>query len=171
MKHFILEKTGKVYKKGCVMLYVALDLSDLHDQINKDDLAGDGIEDESHITVLYGLDKDVTVEEVEKALDGITLGTVSAYRVSVFENDKEDVVKFDIDCSGLRKANEKLRTLHYTNDFDEYDPHLTIAYVKPGKGKKYVRMFKDEAVEVKPLFLVYSPGGDGDKIIISIEKD
>ncbi len=171
MQHFLIEKTGKVYKKGCVMLYVALDLSSFHQLIDEDDLTGDGIEDEAHITVLYGLDSDVSIDKVKKALEGIDFGTVSAYKVSAFENDKEDVVKFDIDCSGLRMANRWLRALPHSNKFKNYEPHLTIAYVKPGKGKKYVEKFKEEALEVKPLFLVYSPGGDKDKVIISIGKD
>jgi 2'-5' RNA ligase len=34
--------------------------------------------------------------------------------------------------------NEKLSILPHTTDFPDYNPHITIAYVKKGKGKKYV---------------------------------
>ncbi len=170
MRSFILEKAGKVYDSGCAMLYVNLSLEELHDQIKDSDLAGDGIEDEPHITLLYGLDKDIETEDVKDALSKIKFGDVKLKKVSMFENEKFDVVKFDVEGEGLQEAFRSLSKLPNTNKYPDYKPHVTIAYVESGKGQKYVDKFKDEKMEVKPMFAVYSPGNDKDKVVISINK-
>ncbi len=170
MKSFILEKVGKVYDSGCAMLYVNLSLDELHEKIDKDDLTDDGIEDEPHITLLYGLDSKVEIEDVKDALEKIEFGEVNLKKVSMFENEKFDVVKFDVEGEGLQEAFRSLVKLPNTNKYPDYKPHVTIALVKSGSGKKYVDKFKNEKLKAKPMFVVYSPGNDKDKVVISIKK-
>ncbi len=52
--------------------------------------------------------------------------------------------------------------LPHTTDYPDYHPHTTIAYVKPGEGKKYVGKI-DKPIMVKPNKIVYSKA-DGSKI-------
>jgi len=169
MTHFILEKVGKVYKKGCVMLYVNVDLDEVHSKIKKADLVDDGIEDEPHVTLLYGLKKSVSIEDVKRKLKGIKFGRCVITNASLFENEDKDVLKFDVECSGLKKAYENLVKLPNDSKFSEYKPHMTIAYVEPGKGKEYVRKLERFEFDAKPTFVVYSAGGDSDKVIINID--
>lgn len=169
MGYFILEKVGKVYKTGCAMLYVNLDLSHLHEMIDKEDLTDDEIEDEPHITLLYGF-KSVSNDKIKQAVENIDFGEVKSNKVSLFENEKYDVVKFDVEGKGLQEAFKSLSKLPNNNKYPDYKPHITVAYVKPGKGEKYVKMFKGEKFTSKPMFVIYSPGGEKDKIVISIKK-
>ncbi len=169
MGYFILEKVGKVYKTGCAMLYVNLSLEDLTDKIDKNDLTDDGIEDEPHITLLYGF-KSVSNDKIKDAIESVKFGEVKLEKVSLFENEKYDVVKFDVSGDGLQEAFKKLNKLPNDNKYPDYHPHITLAYVKVGQGKKYVEMFSKEKLTAKPMFAVYSPGGEKDKIIISIKK-
>ena len=34
------------------------------------------------------------------------------------------------------------KTFEYSNDHNKYIPHLTVAYLKPGAGKKYIKNVK-----------------------------
>lgn len=95
-----------------------------------------GREDEPHVTVLYGFyetnaRKVKLVLEHEKPFD-VTLG-----KVSIFQNDLFDVIKIDVFCPRLHKLNELLKDhFEHKNVFPVYCPHVTIAYVKKGRGKK-----------------------------------
>jgi hypothetical protein len=43
-----------------------------------------------------------------------------------------------------------LKKFPFTSDYPDYHPHITLAFVKPGKGKKYELKF-EEPLEVKDL--------------------
>lgn len=111
----------------------------LTDTIDRNDLAEKGVEDKPHITVKYGLHtNDVgPVEKIIKAFSGpvnVRLGDLS-----LFKSEKYDVLKIDVDGGdGLRKLNSKLCALPHSDEHPEYHPHLTIAYLKPGTGEKYL---------------------------------
>jgi hypothetical protein len=42
-----------------------------------------------------------------------------------------------VESEDLKRLNAKNRKLPNGNEFPEYRPHLTVAYVKKGEGKKY----------------------------------
>ena len=170
MKSFILEKVGKVYSSGCCMLYLNISLDDILDEIKKEDLAEDEIEDESHITLLYGLDENTETKDIKDIISKIKFGEISLNKVSIFENEQADVLKFDVSGEGLNKAFDELSKLPNENKYKDYKPHTTLAYLKSGKGKEYVEKFKNLKMKANPMFVVYSPGNNKDKIIIGIEK-
>lgn len=100
-----------------------------------------GREDEPHITVKYGL-KTNDPGDVQSILKDHPQVSAKMGGVSIFENEKYDVVKVEIDSPELHALNEKINkeaeiSLPKGETFD-YTPHATIAYVKPGEGKKYV---------------------------------
>lgn len=108
-----------------------------------------------HVTVLFGLHSDIEDEDVENIIKTFKCPSVKLENISVFENDDYDVVKFDIDNTDLKKMNQQLKSLPYTSDYDQYHPHVTIAYVKPGEGKKYVQKLSNPII-MEPYRIVYS---------------
>lgn len=173
---FLIEKKKqKSYTYGCVMLFLDFpEMENIHKKIKQEDLyteeKGFGIEKDSHTTLLYGLHHDeLTREDEEKIFTIVSkfdLDKIKLYNVSLFENDKYDVLKFDVksDDNILNKINKKLtKQFPYSNDYPDYHPHCTIAYIKSGKGKYYVDKFKDKEFTLKGTKIVYSkPFKNGD---------
>lgn len=164
------------YEYGCAMLYFTFEeMDEVHNLIDSNDLYEEvgedyGIETEPHLTLLFGLHDGVSTEDVEGVLDKFTYYTCKAHNASLFENEKYDVLKFDIEGDNLSETNEELKKFPYTNDFPKYHPHMTIAYLKPGTGKKYVEKLKGEKYWLAPQYAMYSkPDGTKDKINISID--
>ncbi len=97
---------------------------------------GLGREDEIHITVLYGL-HDKKPDDVQKILENIKPFEISLGKISVFTNPlKYDVIKIEVESEKLHELNKNLQKLPHTNAYPTYKPHVTIAYVKKGKGWK-----------------------------------
>lgn len=173
----ITEKKGDAYEYGCAMLYFNLpEINKVHDAIYSGDLyeeKGDrtfGIENEPHTTLLFGLHEEVTPVEVKNVLDKFTFSTCKIGNASLFKNPSYDVLKFDVEGINLHACNKMLRELPHTNNFPNYHPHLTIAYLQPGKGARYVKMLKDLEYEAIPQYAVYSePGGTKVKIKIRVK--
>ena len=158
------EKKKESYDYGCMMIYFNFEeMKSLHNQIDPDDIYIDedddsyGLEKEPHVTLLYGLHSDeINDEDVMKAVEKKDIEKLVLHNISSFSNEKYDVLKFDVKGEGLKEANKALKKFPYTSDFPRYHPHSTIAYLKPGKAKKYIEMWKDEEHEVYPRYLVYS---------------
>lgn len=95
-----------------------------------------GREDEIHVTVLYGLHASEP-DEVKEVLEKMNTFPITLGKTSVFTNsDKFDVVKISVESPGLIAANKKLSELPHTSKWD-YVPHITVAYLKKGKGWQY----------------------------------
>lgn len=170
-KEYVNENNS--YDYGCVMLYFNFkEIKNIHSIIEKDDIyikpydKSYGLEDEPHCTLLYGLHKNAKLEEVKKIVNNFKFEECIIKNVSLFENDY-DVLKFDVEGKNLKECNEELKKLPYTSDYPDYHPHLTIAYIKKGKGKKYINMLKNKKYKIDPLYIIYSySNGKKDKIEI-----
>jgi 2'-5' RNA ligase len=171
------EEKKQTYDFGCAMLYFNLpQINKIHNAIDPKDIytqEGDrsfGLEDKPHCTLLYGLHSEVTTEDIKKVLDKYTFSTVKAHNASLFQNPDYDVLKFDVNGDNLHKVNKELQQYPFTTNFPDYHPHLTIAYLKPGTGGRYVKMLKGMEYSLKPQYAVYSkPNGGEDKINIKID--
>lgn len=124
-------------------------------------LAGDGRETDIHVTVKYGLHT-TNPNEVEDIIKSFGDFPITLGRVSIFEGNKGDeqrggdsfdVVKVDIDSPALMRLNKELCNLDHTDTHPKYVPHITIAYLKPGKGKQYIGMddFKGDGFVAKSV--------------------
>jgi 2'-5' RNA ligase len=169
---WLLEKEGDSYSYGCAMLYFKNpEMEKIQSQIEEDDIyeeEGDrtfGLEDEPHVTLLYGLhSNDIEDSDVMETIKGIKIGNITLENISLFENDKYEVLKFDAQSDCLHEINKELcDNFPYTNDFPDYHPHSTIAYLKKGTGKKYVEKFSGISNTVTPDQIVYSKP-DGSKV-------
>lgn len=177
-EEFINEKAGDSYEYGCAMLYFTFPkIKDIHAQIDEKDLYVEdedrtfGLEDEPHCTLLYGLHKEVGVNDIKSVIGKFNFGELKLHNASLFEN-QYDVLKFDVgyvndDENFLHKCNKALCELPHTNSFPDYHPHMTIAYIKKGLGQKYVDMFNELQYTVKPEYIVYSQA-NGEKIKIAL---
>ena len=139
---------------GCVMLGAKIkDWEDFHTAgIDEDDVyikphdKSYGLEDNPHVTVLFGLHEDQIDEETIQSVMKQNLNPITAQvdEVDVFEGDEYDVVKYNIPMSDeLQQYRDLFTQFPNTQTFPDYRPHMTIAYVKPGTGRKYKRKLKD----------------------------
>lgn len=134
--------------------------------IPDEDLAADGRENDPHVTVKYGLHT-TDVGEVTAAVSGfvgpveITLG-----KTAVFKGEGHDVLYVVVNSRDLRKLNAKIAgNLEVTDTHDGYVPHATIAYLKPGLGKKYADNAELDGLTVEVSTMVFSPSEGDDKVV------
>jgi N12 class adenine-specific DNA methylase/2'-5' RNA ligase len=103
-------------------------------------LAADGREEDPHITVKYGLHTE-NADAVRELLADEPPVKVKIGKTSIFaakEGADYDVVKLDVDSPDLHRLNAEIaKYLKVTDTHPEYKPHITLAYVKPGLGKRY----------------------------------
>lgn len=144
---FLESKSGKLYKLGCVMVYLNIkNWESITSNISEEDLykPGEsryGRETDPHITILYGLHKEVEENDIIEAFKDYNSKdtTIEVDKIDIFENEYFDVVKMDVISEFLTNMNKKLSTLPHTSDFPNYKPHITIAYVNKGCGDKYAQ--------------------------------
>jgi len=117
--------------------------------IPEEALAEKGRETDPHVTVKFGLDPGVTVDELTEVLansDSVLEmaerggGRITFGATTVFEpEDKDyDVVVVAIDSPDLVLLNDVIgRGLPATSTYPEYIPHATLAYVAKGRGKEF----------------------------------
>ena len=142
---FIKESSG--YEYGCVMVEVPVsNWDEITSYIDPEDVytGGDdahGIQENPHVTILYGLHEGVTEEDVKSVFEGFTGSiNIEVDGIGVFKNKDYDVVKFNANPDGaLQELHDKLSEFPNSNSFPDYKPHITIAYVNKGTGKKYVK--------------------------------
>lgn len=112
---------------------------DLYTDANEPDKYGR--EYDSHVTVLYGLKPDVTLEQVESAVAGEWWQWLEFGEMKVFSKDDKDfdVLVIDVRLSEeLKQLRAALETLPFETDHPIYEPHLTLAYLKKGTWQKYL---------------------------------
>lgn len=172
LKKLLKEIESGPYEYGCVMLYFDFDETQLTNTIDDNDIYDDGSgkygkETEPHVTLLYGLHSNVTPQIVQQILDNIHFGDIQLTNPSVFENGEYDVLKFDADGRGLREANSMLMRLPNSNEYPDYKPHMTVAYLKRNRWEAYTNRFRDLQFNVTPIFAIYSvPSGKKFKLKI-----
>lgn len=124
--------------------------------IRDEDLHEKGRETDPHVTVKYGLETE-DADEVRAALSDVGPIRVSLGKTSVFPASETggdfDVVKADVTSPELKAINARLSKLPNGDKHPEYKPHVTLAYVKAGKGKKYAgsRKLADKTVSIDRL--------------------
>lgn len=125
----------------------------------KQDLSKDGVENQHHITVLFGIKND-SKNLIKNSFFDLKIPPfyINVESIEVFKNENDVVV---LKCSApelleLRKHFEE--RLPFKRTHKDYKPHITLAYVKPGMGDKYKEFFKDKFVngKIKVNFIYFS---------------
>jgi len=114
-------------------------LKQLQGRIDPNDLGEDGIEANPHVTIKYGLTND-DAESITMLAKYFQPFHIDLGGVSLFENEKFDVVKIDVESDTLRQLNQAIARTGSVDTHPGYNPHLTIAYIKPGMGRKYLSL-------------------------------
>ena len=150
--HFLNESNG--FKLGCVMIEVPVsNWDDIVSSIDEEDIYTDegkpGIQDNPHVTVLYGLHEEVSLDQVKSVFENTNERIdIKIEGIGVFENESFDVVKFNVAKNEtLQILNDSLSEFPNSNEYPEYESHITIAYVKKGRGKKYENLEYKHVVE------------------------
>lgn len=180
MNQIINENSTSTYSYGCVMLYFDFpEMEEIQSVISPHHIyteVGDstyGLEDEPHCTLLYGLHDEVTDEDVTKIIDRYTFYTHKLHKLSLFENGRYDVLKYTVSGDALHQINTELKAFPHTTSFPTYNPHLTIGYLSPGMGNKYIHRLNrlgHGEYWVAPTEVVFSKS-DGSRTIIPIKID
>jgi len=145
----------------------AKSVMDAGSRIADEDLTEDGRETEPHATVKFGLHTN-DAEDVRAILADEPPIRVKLGKVSLFENEDADVVKIDLDSADLHRLNKKIAdALPHTDSHPTYQPHITLGYVKPGKGKKYLGLNALEGQEFTIDAITFS-GKDRQKVSIPL---
>lgn len=102
-----------------------------------------GLENEPHVTVLWGIEPQVKLTQIKKYLLPLTQIEIEMNDISMFECDDYDVIKFNVKSNTLHHLNNVIcKHIPYVKFHDEYLPHMTISYIKKGTGDKYLKYLK-----------------------------
>lgn len=171
LKNYISFMESLNYEFGCVMLEIDVqNWSEILSKIDGNDLYKKdddhyGKQKDPHITILYGLDPKISDEKVISIFREVKKEdfNIKTSDINLFENDDYDVLKIEIEDDLLNKYHRELKKLPNNSKFPEYNGHITIAYLKPGFGKKYVE--KNPKIKLKIKDIVYSkPNGEKIKL-------
>ena len=153
--------------KGCLMLVFKNinNWNNIIGIIKESDIYNDetddyGLENKPHATVIYGINSTIKHDKIRKFINENVKEPlkITLTGISVFENDKYDVVKFNVESPDL-KALHALVKDNFDNEltFKDYIPHVTIGYVHKGRGKDYIFNLKNK-IEIKSNEFNYSIG-------------
>ena len=163
------EIAGVKYKYGCVMIDFNLPkdkMKELQDAIKDEDVSEidgkSGRETNFHITLLYGLLPSIKDSDVKKIVCEFVAPEITFDKIDIFENGDVDVVKFNIKDKSLNEMNKQLKKLPFKSDFPKYEAHATIAFVKGGKGKDYIRNL-DKPIILTASRIIYSKADGSEK--------
>lgn len=146
------EPESQRFDYSSTQINLAPDLADrvlrLGQLIKDADLAEDGRETEPHITVKYGLHTD-SADDVRPLIEAAgPIDFRTANKVSVFTGGDADVVKIDVLSPKLRSLHKKISdTLENTDTHPTFRPHITVAYVKKGRGNRIARELSEHWTE------------------------
>jgi 2'-5' RNA ligase len=138
------------------------------DQIPTGRLASKGVVRDPHITVKYGLLSSDPVE-VQAAIGSPGHIRVRLGKTTVFENPDGDVLVVEALSPDLETMHARLGAIANVGDFPEYRPHMTIAYLAPGEGRRYVGDRAFEGIEFAASEVEFSPQEGAASISIPLD--
>ena len=129
---------------------------------------GYGRENEIHATLLYGIHSD-SPDQVRSLIEGEGPIHIELGQTKVFSNRfKYDVLVIEAQSPDLKRLYSKLvRVVPYTDKYGTYNPHVTIAYVKKGKGWKHHGVNKWDQLAFTTDYVVFSSkNGTKERIVL-----
>ena len=97
-----------------------------------------GRETEPHITIKFGLTQPYSRGQLQQFFVGSHPFNITIRNLGVFNNSQFDVVKINVEPDAeLLRLREVFNALPNEDKYKEYHPHITLAYAKPGYGKRF----------------------------------
>lgn len=113
-------------------------LRKMQHSIQPADIGPEGLEEQPHVTVKFGLHFQTPSAKLRAALKTFGPVTLTLGKTSLFKNEDADVLKVDVESDDLRRLNKLISRLVPTFDtHPKYIPHMTVGYLRPGRGAKY----------------------------------
>ena len=132
-------------------------IEELQKKIKKDELYTEednndyGLETNPHVTLVPCLDNDVDLEKLKTYLEDISEYDILLTDLSKFECENFDVLKCSARSKALLDTNKKIvKDFDTHSEYKEYQPHLTIAYMKQGMTDKYLKKILPKLIHLKP---------------------
>jgi 2'-5' RNA ligase len=120
----------------------AIAISSVREEIAEEDIAGRGLDvGPIHITLRYGIEGD-DISAIEALLAtqspiAATLGATSSFPPSATR--EVAVIIATIECPELHALHQRLgEVIEFVEPTHDYEPHVTVAYVRPEVAQKYV---------------------------------
>lgn len=154
------------WPEGWEQMLSSIDRQDVYSQPD----GNYGLETEPHVTVLYGLHDEVHGDLVCRVCQGLEKPLeIDVQGASSFKKEDYDVLKLDVESDMLRKMNKAFRAFPHTNDYDEYKPHMTLAYLNKGTADKYEKDVSSLAPDSITLpRMRFQPSGSSNPIKFSL---
>jgi 2'-5' RNA ligase len=135
------------YEYGCVMAIVNEETSNKIIEIGKKLIPDDilyfeegqdyGREREPHVTIKFGLTENYGKDKMGEIFTKVDPFKITLVAIDIFSNPKFDVIKFNVESDVLKKLNALFNRLPNEDEYPIYQPHMTLAYVKHGKGRRF----------------------------------
>ena len=132
-------------------------IKDIQDKIKEEELYFEddnddyGLETNPHVTLVPCLDNDIDLQKLKTYLDDLSEYDIILTDLSKFECENFDVLKCAVKSDKLIQTNKKILKDYETHsDYKEYNPHLTIAYMKHGMADKYLKKILPKLIHLKP---------------------
>ena len=137
---------------------------ELYTEENNEDY---GLEKQSHVTLVPCLDNDIDIDKMKSYLKPINEYDIVLTDISKFECEKFDVLKCAVKSKALKDTNKEIVDKFETHsEYKDYNPHMTIAYMKKGMADKYLKKILDKLILLKAKNFNFSYfDGDKDKNI------
>lgn len=150
----------------------------IDDNINKDDLANkndipdyanDGLIYNSHISILLGI-KTNNPNDIKEYINNNGNINVILGKTNYFNNRfvDYDVVYLEVLSRDIRALRNKLtKSIDYADISFSFMPHMSLAYVKKGKGKDYKGLDNFEGTKIEFDSVLFTTP-EGNKTIINL---
>jgi 2'-5' RNA ligase len=133
---------------------------DIQSKVSNEDWIDEGKETEPHLTMMYGITGGLKSKRLLlKFFEDIKWVEAKLGDLEIFSpkgDGKYEVLVIKVVSPELHRLRKKLeKAVPNEQTFPTYKPHITIGYLKPGEGKKYLES-KYEKIDFTLKVLQYS---------------
>lgn len=116
-----------------------------------------GLETEPHVTVAPCLRNNVKPDNLKKFLQPLEKYKLELTNLDVFNNGDNDVLYFVVENDAVHSAyNGFAENYKVGGKYPDYNPHLTVAYLKKGKGRAYTKLKFPSPLTLEPIDFAFS---------------
>lgn len=169
MEHILIEAQRRLYSYCCIRIFGPYKnhIFNLLKLFKEEDLRkvdGTDIERDTHVTVMYGITA-VSKRDIIKLFTKRKKFKIYIEGLEVFKNKEYDydVVVIRVNSKELLQLRKEIEeTLPHITTHREYKPHITLAYVKGGKGEEYKELIekhlRKDSINIDKIYFDHKSG-------------